>query len=275
MAERAFLLRFWGVRGSIACPGDAYVRYGGNTSCVEVRCGGHLFILDAGTGLRELGRNLLNGPALDADILLSHTHLDHIIGVPFFRPLYQARHRFRLWAGHLLPDGDLMDALCKMMAAPLFPIPPAAFDACECRDFHAGETLEPRSGIIVRTAALNHPNNATGYRIEHAGRSICYVTDTEHRPGERDAAVIGLARDADIMIYDSTYTDEEYASFVGWGHSTWQEGVRLADAAGVKRLVIFHHDPSHDDGFMDEVAAQAHAARPGTLVAREGMTLYP
>ena len=275
MAEREFHLRFWGVRGSIACPGDAYVRYGGNTSSVEVRCGGHLFILDGGTGLRELGRDLLHGPALDADILLSHTHLDHIIGVPFFRPLYQARNRFRLWAGHLLPDGNLMDALCKMMVAPLFPIPPAAFDACECRDFHVGETLEPRPGVIVRTAALNHPNNATGYRIEHNGRSICYVTDTEHRPDERDAAVIGLVRDADIMIYDSTYTDEEYASFAGWGHSTWQEGVRIADAAGVKRLVIFHHDPAHDDGFMDEVAAKAHAARPGTLVAREGMTLYP
>jgi phosphoribosyl 1,2-cyclic phosphodiesterase len=125
----------------------------------------------------------------------------------------------------------------------------------------------------VRTGLLNHPNRATGYRIECAGRSICYITDTEHRPGVRDRNVCELVRGADVMIYDSTYTDAEYPRYVGWGHSTWQEGVRVADEAGVGRLVVFHHDPSHDDETMDGIANEVTRARPGTIVAREGMVL--
>jgi phosphoribosyl 1,2-cyclic phosphodiesterase len=163
-----------------------------------------------------------------------------------------------------------------MMAAPLFPVPIDIFTAeTSYHDFTAGENLTPRAGVTIRTAALNHPNRATGYRIEFGGRSICYVTDTEHVPGKPDRNVIDLVRDADIFIYDSTYTDEEFPRFVTWGHSTWQEGIRLANAAGVKTLVIFHHDPSHDDSIMDEIASAAEQSRPGTLVAREGMVLRP
>ena len=135
----------------------------------------------------------------------------------------------------------------------------------------------------MRTAPLNHPNGATGYRIEHGGKSICYITDTEHRLGELDKTIVELCRGADVMIYDSSYTDEEYARYRGWGHSTWQEGVRIADAANVGTLAIFHHDPSHSDAFMDDVAREAAAMRPGTvpgglprvLVAHEGLTIAP
>jgi phosphoribosyl 1,2-cyclic phosphodiesterase len=129
--------------------------------------------------------------------------------------------------------------------------------------------------VTLRTAPLNHPNRATGYRIEYQGKSICYVTDTEHVPGAPDANVLSLIDGADLVIYDSTYTDEEYPRFKGWGHSTWQEGARLCDAAKAKRLVIFHHDPAHDDAFMDGIAADAERVRPGTVVAREGLTLSP
>jgi phosphoribosyl 1,2-cyclic phosphodiesterase len=129
--------------------------------------------------------------------------------------------------------------------------------------------------VTVKTAPLNHPNNATGYRIEAGGKAICYVTDTEHVIGQPDRAVLGLVAGADIMIYDATYTDEEYPNFVGWGHSTWQEGVRLADAAGVKLFVAFHHDPNHGDAVMDRIAADLEKARPGSVVAREGMILRP
>jgi phosphoribosyl 1,2-cyclic phosphodiesterase len=129
--------------------------------------------------------------------------------------------------------------------------------------------------VRLRTAPLNHPNGATGYRIEYGGQSICYVTDTEHKEGQRDQAIVDLIRDSDIVIYDATYTDDEYPKYRNWGHSTWQEGVRLCDAAGAKRLVIFHHDPSHDDAFMDGIAKAAEAMRPGTVVAREGMVLTP
>lgn len=274
MAENGIQVRFWGVRGSVACPGNSYVRYGGNTSCVEMRCGDRLLIFDGGTGLRELGRTLEDGPPIDADIFFSHSHLDHVAGVPFFRPLFQAENRFRLWAGHLKPEHGLMSVLCQMMAAPLFPIPPAAFDAdTEFNDFTAGERLEPQPGITVLTTPLNHPNGATGYRVEHGQRAVAYVTDTEHEDGTLDAGILKLIQGADLFIYDSTYTDDEYPGYVGWGHSTWQQGMKLAEAAKVARFVIFHHDPSHDDAFMDKIAAEADIARPGTVVAREGMLL--
>jgi phosphoribosyl 1,2-cyclic phosphodiesterase len=268
-------VRFWGVRGSIACPGPEYARYGGNTSCLEVRCGGELLIFDAGTGLRTLGGAIAGEAPIDADVFLTHTHIDHISGIPFCGPFFDKRNSFRLWAGHLAANGhNLHKVLCGFMAEPLFPVPPAIFKArMDFKDFVAGTTLHPHPRTTLRTAPLNHPNGATGYRIEHAGKSICYVTDTEHVPGRRDQTVLSLIEGADVLIYDSTYTDEEFPRFVNWGHSTWQEGVRLCEAAGVGRLAVFHHDPSHDDAFMDQVASAADRVRPGTVVAREGMVL--
>ncbi len=162
------------------------------------------------------------------------------------------------------------------MSAPLFPIPIDIFAAkLEFRDFLVGEVLQPHPGITLRTGPLNHPDGATGYRVEYNGKAVAYITDTEHRPGERDTNILRLVERADVMIYDATYTDEEYPARHGWGHSTWQEAVRLADAAQVGTLVIFHHDPDHDDAFMDRVAAEAAAARPGTIVAQEGLVLRP
>ncbi|WP_425450182.1 MBL fold metallo-hydrolase [Virgifigura deserti] len=271
-----FSVRFWGVRGSIACPGIDYARYGGNTSCVEVRCGDHLLIFDGGTGLRPLGLQLKDREPLNADLFFTHSHFDHIAGIPFFASLFSASNRFRMWAGHLRPQRTLRQVLCSMMIEPLFPVPIDIFAAqTTYHDFVAGETLRPHPDVSLRTAPLNHPNGATGYRIEHGGKAVCYVTDTEHVVGQPDQNILGLIAGADIVIYDGTYTDEEFPRFASWGHSTWQEGVRLADAAGAGRLVIFHHDPSHDDAFMDRVAAEAERARPGTIVAREGLTLTP
>lgn len=277
MADRdEFFVRFWGVRGSVPCPGPEFVRYGGNTSCLEVRCGPHLLILDGGTGLRALGVALKAEEPIDADIFFTHSHIDHINGIPFFAALFNPANRLRLWAGHLAPDRSLKEVICTMMVAPIFPVPIDIFTAqATYGDFSAGDTLAPKPGITLRTAPLNHPNGATGYRIEHGGKSICYVTDTEHEPGRLDENILGLIAGADIVIYDSTYTDEEFPRYAGWGHSTWQQGVRLVEAAGARQLVIFHHDPSHDDDFMDRVAAAAERARPGTVVAREGLILAP
>jgi phosphoribosyl 1,2-cyclic phosphodiesterase len=235
-----------------------------------------LLIFDAGTGLRNLGNTLGSNGPVEADLFLTHTHFDHICGLPFFAPMFESGNKIRLSAGHLIPEKDLRTVLIEMMMAPLFPIPPAWFRAdVDYRDFSAGETLSPAPGVTLRTAPLNHPDRATGYRIEFDGRAICYITDTEHEPGKPDSNVLSLMRDADIVIYDSTYTDAEFTTAQGFGHSTWQEGVRLADAAGAKTLVIFHHEPTRTDAAMDDIAAAAETMRPGTVVAREGMILEP
>jgi phosphoribosyl 1,2-cyclic phosphodiesterase len=277
LGQADFSVRFWGVRGSIACPGPDTVRYGGNTSCLEIRCGNRVLVFDGGTGIRLLGNELMrHHRPIDMDLFYSHTHFDHICGLPFFAPCYDKTATIRIWAGHLDGGLGIKAVLNDMMIAPLFPIPMGVFTAAvSFHDFAAGATLQPHPGITLRTGPLNHPSGATGYRIEYGGKAVAYVTDTEHRPGGLDAEVLKLAAGADLLIYDSTYTDEEYPTHKDWGHSTWQEGVRLADAAGVRTFVVFHHDPGHDDGFMDAVAAAAAATRPGTIVAQEGMVLRP
>jgi phosphoribosyl 1,2-cyclic phosphodiesterase len=272
-SEETMSVRFWGVRGSIACPGPRTVRYGGNTPCLEIRCGDQILIFDGGTGIRALGNSLMEkGGDVDTDIFLTHCHLDHVSGLPFFAPFFAAGHRVRLWAGSLLPTYDVEEVVRKMMSPPLFPVEVEIFRAdIEFRDFRAGDVLKPRPGVTVVTAPLDHPDGSTGYRIEYGGKAIAYLTDTEVRPGGCEAQILELARNADLMIYDCTYTEQEIASRTGWGHSTWRRGAALADAAGAKTFCLFHHDPEHDDAFMDAVAAEAGKARPGTIVAQEGL----
>jgi len=270
-----FNVRFWGVRGSIACSGPRTARYGGNTSSLEVRCGNEVLLFDAGTGMRYLGKTL-EGSRVDADIYFTHTHFDHICGLPFFRPLFEPQNKFRLWAGHLRGAMTLRRVLAEFMMSPLFPVPPEVFRSqLEYRDFTAGDTLEKGNGVRVRTAPLNHPDGATGYRVEYDGRSICYVSDTEHVPGTLDRNIPGLIAGADIAIYDCMYTDDEYRRYVGWGHSTWQEGIRLCKEAKVKRMVVFHHEPEHDDDMLDGIAREVEKALPGSVVAHEGLVLEP
>jgi len=270
-----FLVRFWGVRGSIATAGPETVRYGGNTSCVEMRCGDRLLVFDSGTGARQLGQSLMS-EQWDFDHFFSHTHFDHIAGLPFFSPAYRPDNRIRIRAGHLTAPDTMENALRLAMSAPLFPVPFDIFQAeISFEDFTAGDTLDLGDGITVRTAPLNHPNEATGYRVEYGNRSICYLTDTEHVPDSPDANLLTLMDGADIAIYDTTYTDEEFPNYIGWGHSTWQEGLRLAEVAGVKTFVLFHHDPNRTDDALDNIAKEAKSVFSGAVVAREGDTLRP
>jgi phosphoribosyl 1,2-cyclic phosphodiesterase len=268
-------VRFWGVRGSIACPGPDTARYGGNTPCVEIRCGGHILIFDAGTGLRPLGHALIKEPgATHLDIFLSHFHIDHVMGLPFFAPLYCKQRRVRVWAGNLAPHCSLEHAVSKLMGFPLFPVQPTIFQAgFETRDFRPGDILSPRAGVTLRTARLNHPGGATGYRIDYGNRSVAYLTDIECGDRAPEPAVLALARGASLLIVDTMYTDEELPSKVGWGHSSWQQGVRLAEEAGAGQLCLFHHDPEHDDASLDGIACAADTARPGTVVASEGLLI--
>ena len=275
LADDGILVRIWGARGSVPCPGPKTVRYGGDTACVELRCGPHLLVFDGGSGIRELGRSLDNAGPVEADVFLTHFHLDHILGLPFFKPAYGPDNRVHLHAAQLDSSLSLKTILARMMSPPLFPVPIDMYRAdVDFRDFVAGDRLVPHPGLVVETRPLDHPGGACGYRVTWQGRSFAYVTDTEHpRDGSLDPNVQSLMAGADVAIYDATFTDDEYEVYRGWGHSTWREGVRAADAAGVGTLLLFHHDPSHDDAAMDRIAADADAARPGTLVAMDGMVL--
>ncbi len=265
-------VRFWGVRGSIACPESTHIGFGGNTSCLEVTAAGHTLVMDAGTGIRRLGDSLLSRNVRDATILLTHTHWDHINGFPFFAPAYDPTRNFRVLAGHLGDLGGVRAVLAGQMVEPNFPVPLETMrSGLQFEDFEAGDDVDVAPEIRVRTSALNHPNGATGYRVEFGGKSLCYVTDTEHRPGKPDESVLKLIAGADLVIYDSTYCDSEFEAKIGWGHSTWQEGVRLCQDADVKQLAIFHHDPSHDDDFMTQVEKDARKMWTGAFVAREGL----
>ncbi|MEM6836717.1 MAG: MBL fold metallo-hydrolase [Cyanobacteria bacterium P01_C01_bin.120] len=275
--ENQFLIRFWGVRGSIACPGSHTVRYGGNTACIEMRVGGRLLIFDGGTGLRELGLKLLSEMPIDATMFFTHSHWDHIQGFPFFVPAFVPGNRFDIY-GSIAPNGSTIEQrLNDQMLHPNFPVPLQIMGAdMKFCDVDLGEVVT-LGDIKIENALLNHPGEAIGYRITWRGKTAAYVSDTEHFPDRLDENVLWLARNADVMIYDATYTDNEYhsekSSKVGWGHSTWQEAVKAAKAANVKKLVIFHHDPLHNDDFMDEIAQDTAEQFPNSVVAKEGMVI--
>lgn len=272
-----FVIEFWGVRGSIPAPGCETVRYGGNTSCVEIRVNGYRLIFDGGTGLRVLGKQLLKQMPVEAYLFFTHSHWDHIQGFPFFAPAFVKGNRFHIY-GAIAPNGATMEKrLRDQMLHPNFPVPMRVMQSeLKFHNLMPGDVMAI-GDILIETGSLNHPNTAMGYRVTWNGRTVVYATDTEHYPDRLDQNLLHLARQADILIYDACYTDEEYydprSPKVGWGHSTWQEAIKLARAAGVKKVVLFHHDPNHSDDFLDEVEAHVQGAFPNSLLAREGMIL--
>ncbi|MCW5804585.1 MAG: MBL fold metallo-hydrolase [Deltaproteobacteria bacterium] len=263
-------VRFLGVRGSIAVPGEGTLA-GGNTACLEVTAGDTRIILDAGTGLRTLGNERMAGGPRHSTILLSHLHWDHVCGLPFFTPVYVPGHRVEIASG---PNGvlPLEEAVRSLFRAPFFPVEFGDLGGqLSTRELRAGEAFQI-GDIAITMARLNHPDPVYGYRLEYAGHSIVYATDTEHFACV-DPTLKRLAAGADILIYDAQYTPEEYPTKVGWGHSTWAAGAELARAAGVPQLVLFHHDPARTDAQLAEIEAAARVALPGTVAAREGLTL--
>ena len=273
-------IKFWGVRGSIPTPGRDTVRYGGNTTCIEVRIGDDIIILDAGTGLRALGQSLLKEfkhQPLSLTLLISHTHWDHIQGLPFFAPIYDARCRLRILGGEGARKG-LVAALTGQMESSYFPVPfsklPSNIEIEELRDFNfaIGSTL-------VRAHRANHPGFCVGYRLFSPDGLVCFFPDTEPRHGGDDRDLIDFIREADVLILDSQYDRAEYKKHTGWGHGCVEDSVALALRAGVKKLILFHHDPDHDDKTIDTHVRHARALvrqQQGSLkieAAREGMTI--
>ena len=276
--EDNFIINFWGVRGSIACPGTATVRYGGNTPCVEMLVNSHRLIFDAGTGIHVLGQSLLGDLPVSGHLFFSHSHWDHIQGFPFFSPAFMEGNEFDIYGG-VIPHGVTIEhRLHDQMTQPNFPVPLQVMGAnLRFHNLDYGDKIK-LGDVTVTTGLLNHPGGAMGYRVSWQDYAVAYITDTEHFSDRLDENVLKLADRADVLIYDSTYTDAEYhhhqSGKVGWGHSTWQEAVKVAQVAQVKKLVIFHHDPSHDDNFMDSIQVDSQKVFAQAVVAKEGMSIF-
>ncbi len=274
MSKDLFQVKFWGVRGSIPVSGPEFDRYGGNTSCIEIRCGEHRMIFDAGSGAREAGLCMLNDQVRDVDLFFTHCHYDHIIGLPFFKAIYYPAIDLRIWSGHLDGKMTTREMIEQFISPPWFPV---KTDICQAtmsfRDFHAGQVLEPHPGVRIKTFMLNHPGGAIGYRIEYQGRSIALIYDIEHTPGHHDPVALEMMRDVDLAVYDCTYNEDEMQRFKGFGHSTWEHGIELAKMAGTKQFALFHHAPSRTDAQLEAMEKQAQAAFPASFAARDNQVL--
>lgn len=268
-------IKFWGVRGSTPTPQAENLRYGGNTSCVEVRLGEKIFIFDCGTGFRALGQSLRHEmgtrPVL-AHVFVSHFHWDHIQGIPFFGPLYdRAESRFLFHSSS--HSRSLQRVMEEQMAAPYFPVGMSEMKAQRSfYDLQPGRlTLDD---VTIRSIPLNHPQGCTGFRLESKEGVLVYATDNEPGNTAFDKNVRQLAAGADVLIYDSQYLPEEYeAQKRGWGHSHWREAVNVVMESGAKELVLFHHDPDHDDACIDNVVKMAQGYYPKVRAASEGMEI--
>ena len=270
-------MKFWGVRGSLPAPGAKTSRYGGNTPCVEIRCGEERMIFDIGSGVRELGEALNGQAPLRATIFVSHYHYDHVQGLPFFGPIFNPKNIFTIY-GPTRGGHTVKEILSGQMVRPYFPVGDEVFRAqVEYRSLNAGEHISLGSAE-VSALELNHPGGNLAYRIEFQGHSVVYATDVEHG-SDGDRRLADFARGADLFIVDAMYTDDEYCGRAGpprtgWGHQTWKAAVASADLAEVKRLVLFHHDPSRTDAALEKLMRDVKKLRPDAVAARESMELW-
>jgi phosphoribosyl 1,2-cyclic phosphodiesterase len=279
-------IKFWGVRGSIPCPGPRTQKYGGNGACLELRVGqeNRIVIIDAGTGIRELGNNLMQkdlpkGP-IQADLFLSHTHWDHIMGFPYFTPIYVPGTKLRVYGPITFEDDTLEDVVGGQMKYRYFPVNVGELASdIEYLRLREDPRIDLGGGLVLLTKLLNHPIIALGYRFEYQGKSFCtcydtepfrnlFITDPEHPDYDEGMALEGeeVAREqnqaiedffagADLLVHDSQYTAEEYENGkVGWGHTSFEHAIEAANRAGVKRLALFHHDPDRTDDQIDRLA---------------------
>lgn len=268
-------LTFWGVRGSTPTPRRECLAFGGNTTCIEFRVAGKddIVVIDGGTGIINLAASLKQeggGRPLSVNVLLTHFHWDHIQGLPFFAPLYDAKNQFRFYSER--PTAAIAEILEGQMSRPYFPVPFETLGAH--REFVDTRDQEIRLGDLhIRSFPINHPQGACGYRVEANGAVVVHVSDHEHGDARIDAGIREQAQGADVLIYDAQYTPEEYATKRGWGHGTYAEAARVARECGVGQLVLFHHDPGHDDDSLRAIVAAARQDFENTEAAREGWTI--
>lgn len=272
MTNASVKFKFWGVRGSLPSPGDETAIYGGDTPCMEFTTDRTRVILDCGSGMRRLGNAMMENPdERETVILLGHPHFDHVCGLPFFTPIFIPGHRFRI--GTAEPH-DMRMLMPRLFCRPFFPVEEAMLGSdLEYFQPPTHGRFQLTDDVEVVTRQLNHPGGCTGFRLEAHGVSVAYISDTEHVEGETDQNVLDLMEDADLAVYDSAYTGKEYPNHVGWGHSTPDEGMRLAQLAGAKQLALFHHNPTRTDAQLAEIEAEAKTRMPGVFAAKDRMEL--
>ncbi len=270
-------VKFWGVRGSIPVPGPDTARIGGNTPCIEVRTTDReIIILDAGTGIRQLGIELARqeNTRMIGVLLFSHTHWDHIQGLPFFSPA-RLRHNRMVIMGERRLDQHLDQVLAGQMTDVYLPFTLDDLHAdLLIKEIHEGEQIVTGDNTTVLPRRLPHPGGVFGFRISCQGKVMVYASDVNHPRKGLDPVVVELARDADLLIHDAQFTPEQKEERFEWGHSSWLEAVQVAQEANVRRLALYHHDPDHTDGQLEEIERQAQVLFPAAFMAREGMEIH-
>jgi phosphoribosyl 1,2-cyclic phosphodiesterase len=265
---------FWGVRGSAPASGHGFQAFGGNTMCLAVEAGERCVIVDAGSGIRQLGRTLRQQKASNIDILLTHFHLDHIMGLATFSPLFQKGASLTIHAPIL--NGEHPEAILnRLLGAPFCPVPMKETGASVIiKGFHPGDVIR-LADHDVRTASLSHPGGACGYRIDDNGRSIAVITDYEHSSASPEPSLVELCLGVDMILYDAHWDEDlDYEAHRGWGHSTWQAGLRLMRAAGAGRVGCLHHAPEATDGMLLAREARLSRTHAASFFAREGETVH-
>lgn len=269
-----FSVTFWGVRGTRMLSHERRSKYGQNTICVEVNCGNRVLVFDAGSGIIELGNSLIKRDITEIDLFLSHAHYDHVEGIPFFQPFYNDNFTTRFWCGRLNGIKKTRDIVDGLMKEPYFPIKQEHFlskiDYLQISDF---ETLDIGDGITVKTVRLNHPGGATGYRVEYAGKSFGFITDTTHTSEKDNNSLKAFVNGIDLFAYDCSYMDREFEKFSDFGHSTWEEACRLKQATQAKAMLGLHHMPFRTDDELDTIETNLLKSHPGCGIAKDGIRI--
>lgn len=263
---------FWGTRGTLPVSGAPFARTGGNTNCIEVTCGDHTIIIDAGTGIRELGSKLVsNSPEQKIHLLLTHAHYDHVEGIPFFAPFFMEGAKIDLSCGKLEGAKDTNTLIKDLMKRPFFPVGPEVFSAeINYKTLEENCSFNISDEIKITTTPLNHPGGSTAYRIDFAGKSFACITDTEHIIGKHDENILKLIDNVDVFSYDCSLLDKEMSDFQGYGHSTFEEGMRLAKLANAGSLLASHHMPFRNDDDLDQIEKEMKSENSNNAIAREG-----
>jgi phosphoribosyl 1,2-cyclic phosphodiesterase len=269
-----FVVQFWGVRDQISAPGKETIRYGGNTSCVEIRVGNKCLIFDGGTGLRVLGNNLLKAMPIEAYIFFTHCHWDSIQGIPFFVPAFIPGNCFHIYGAEASNGTSMEQRLSCQMEGPNFPVPLQVMRSeLKFYELTSGMTIL-LDDVTVESVFLNYSHRAMGYRVSWQGRSVVYATERTCYPDRIDRNLLHLARQAELLVLDAPSSishDDIQMSPLLWQDNLWQTGIETAKAAGVKRIVMSRYNPNYDDDFLDKLEAQVKSIFPNDLLAREGM----